>query len=66
MIQILKDIALRIGLGIIFGLLLLMFTSMLKTIFYKNIKQINLIIVFVLLALIAYALGDIALDILDF
>ena len=66
MIQILKDIALRIGLGIIFGLLLLMFTSMLKTIFYKNIKQINLIIVFVLLALIAYALGDIALDLLHF
>lgn len=66
MIQILKDVALRIGLGIIFGVLLLMFIAMLKTIFYKNIKQINLIIVFILIALIAYALGDIALDILNF
>jgi len=65
-IQILKDVALRIGLGIIFGILLLMFTAMLKTIFYKNIKHINLFIVFILLALIAYALGDIALDILHF
>ncbi|MBU3967003.1 MAG: hypothetical protein KKG76_06490 [Euryarchaeota archaeon] len=66
MIQILKDVALRIGLGIIFGVLLLMFIAMLKTIFYKNIKQINLFIVFILIALIAYALGDIALDILNF
>jgi len=65
-IQILKDVALRIGLGIIFGLLLLIFISMLKTIFYKIVKQINIIIVFVLLALIAYALGDIALDLLNF
>jgi len=65
-IQILKDVALRIGLGIIFGVLLLMFIAMLKTIFYKNIKQINLFIVFILIALIAYALGDIALDILNF
>ncbi|MDO8727253.1 MAG: hypothetical protein Q7J35_14380 [Candidatus Methanoperedens sp.] len=66
MIQILKDVALRIGLGIIFGLLLLIFISMLKTIFYKIVKQINIIIVFVLLVLIAYALGDIAIDILHF
>jgi len=65
-IQILKDVALRIGLGIIFGLLLLIFISMLKTIFYKIVKQINIIIVFVLLTLIAYALGDIALDLLNF
>jgi hypothetical protein len=65
-IQILKDVALRIGLGIIFGLLLLIFISMLKTIFYKIVKQINIIIVFVLLVLIAYALGDIAIDILHF
>lgn len=66
MIQILKDIALRLGLGIIFGVLLLMFTAMLKTIFYWNTKQINLIIVLILIALIAYALGDIALDLLHF
>ena len=66
MIPILKDVALRIGLGIIFGMLLLMFTAMLKTIFYKNIKHINLIIVFVLIALIAYSIGDIVLDILHF
>jgi len=65
-IQILKDIALRLGLGIIFGVLLLMFTSMLKTIFYRNTKQINLIIVLILIALIAYAIGDIALDLLHF
>jgi len=65
-IQILKDVALRIGLGIIFGMLLLIFISMLKTIFYKIVKQINIIIIFVLLILIAYALGDIAIDILHF
>ncbi|MBU4454238.1 MAG: hypothetical protein KJ929_04035, partial [Euryarchaeota archaeon] len=64
MIQVIKDIAMRIGLGIIFGMLLLMFTAMLKTIFYQKSKQINLIIVFILIALIAYALGDIALDLL--
>ncbi|MBU4221878.1 MAG: hypothetical protein KKA10_09690 [Euryarchaeota archaeon] len=66
MIQAIKDIALRIGLGLIFGMLLLMFTAMLKTIFYQKSKQINLIIVFILIALIAYALGDIALDLLHF
>ena len=66
MIQILNDIALRLGLGIIFGVLLLMFTTMLKTIFYRNTKQINLVIVFILIALIAYAIGDIALDLLNF
>ncbi|MBU4077574.1 MAG: hypothetical protein KKD46_03885 [Euryarchaeota archaeon] len=66
MIQVIKDIAMRIGLGIIFGMLLLMFTAMLKTIFYQKSKQINLIIVFILIALIAYALGDIALDLLHF
>ena len=66
MIQILNDIALRLGLGIIFGVLLLMFTTMLKTIFYRNTKQINLIIVLILIALIAYAIGDIALDLLHF
>lgn len=66
MIQILKEIALRLGLGIIFGVLLLMFTSMLKTIFYQNSKQINLIIVLILIALTAYSLGDIALDLLHF
>jgi len=65
-IQILKDIALRIGLGIIFGMLLLIFISMLKTIFFKIVKQINIIIVFVLISLIAYAIGDIAIDILHF
>jgi len=65
-IQILKDIALRLGLGIIFGVLLLMFTSMLKTIFYRNSKQINLIIVLILIGLIGYALGDIALDLFHF
>lgn len=66
MIQVIKDIAMRIGLGIIFGMLLLMFTAMLKTIFYQKSKQINLIIVLILIALIAYALGDIALDLLHF
>ncbi|MDP3106135.1 MAG: hypothetical protein Q8M95_16200 [Candidatus Methanoperedens sp.] len=66
MIQVIKDIAMRIGLGFIFGMLLLMFTAMLKTIFYQKSKQINLIIVLILIALIAYALGDIALDLLNF
>ncbi len=66
MYQVLRDIALRIGLGLIFALLLLIFTVMLETIFYKNNKQIHLIIIFILIALIIYALGDIAIDILHF
>ncbi len=66
MYQVLKDVALRIGLGIIFALLLLMFTVMIETIFYKNKRDIHLIVIFILLVLIIYALGDIALDILRF
>jgi len=66
MYQVLRDIALRIGLGIIFGLLLLILTVILDTLFYKNKKHIHLIVIFVLIALIIYAMGDIALDILHF
>lgn len=66
MYQVLRDVALRIGFGLIFALLLLIFTVMLETIFYKNNKQIHLIIVFILIGLIIYALGDIAIDILHF
>ncbi len=66
MYQVLKDVALRIGLGIIFALILLVFTVMIETIFYKNKREIHLIAIFILIVLIIYALGDIALDILHF
>jgi hypothetical protein len=66
MYQVLMDVALRIGLGIIFTLLLLIFTVILDTIFYKNKKHIHLIVIFILVSLIIYAMGDIALDILHF
>ena len=66
MYGVLKSVALRIGLGIIIALLLLMFTVMLETIFYKNKKDIHLAVIFILMALIIYALGDIAVDMLNF
>ncbi len=66
MYGVLKSVALRIGLGVIIALLLLMFTVMLETIFYKNKKDIHLIVIFILMALIIYALGDIAVDLLHF
>ena len=64
MYQVLSDIALRLGLGLIIGIVLLLFTTVLETAFYKNNKEIHLAIVILLMALIIYALGDIALDIL--
>ncbi|VVB90720.1 Uncharacterised protein [uncultured archaeon] len=60
------DVALRIGLGIIIATLLIILTMMLDTIFYNNKNRIHLIVIFVLIALIIYALGDIAIDILHF
>ncbi len=66
MYEVLKNVALRIGLGIIISLLLLMLTVMLETIFYKNKKDIHLMVIFILMALIIYALGDIAVDMLHF
>jgi hypothetical protein len=64
MYQVVSDIALRLGLGLIIGIGLLLFITTLETIFYKNNKEIHLAVVILLLALIIYALGDIALDIL--
>ncbi len=64
MYQVLSDIALRLGLGLIIGIGLLLFTTALETLFYKNNKEIHLAVVILLMALIIYALGDIALDIL--
>lgn len=64
MIQILYDVALRLGLGIILAVLLLMFIMILETAFYNYNKQIHLAVIIFLIGLIIYALGDIAIDIL--
>ncbi len=64
MYQILYDIALRLGLGIILGFLFLFFITILETAFYNYSKQIHLAVIIALLGLIIYALGDIALDVL--
>jgi hypothetical protein len=64
MYQVLYDIALRLGLGIILGVLLLIFITILETAFYNQSKQIHIAVIVILLALIIYALGDIAIDIL--
>ncbi len=64
MLAVLKDVALRLGLGLILGVLLLIFLTMIETAFYKHSKGIHLVIVIVLIALIIYALGDIAIDVL--
>ena len=64
MIQMLYDIALRLGLGLILAVLLIIFITIIETAFYKYNKQIHMVIVVVLIALIIYALGDIALDVL--
>jgi len=65
MIQILYDIALRLGLGLIMGVFLMILITMIETAFYNHNKQIHLFIVAVLISLIIYALGDIAIDILQ-
>ncbi len=64
MSQILYDVALRLGLGLILAVLLLIFIVLLETAFYKRSKEIHLAVIAILIALIIYALGDIALDIL--
>ncbi|NJD76926.1 MAG: hypothetical protein FIB08_07510 [Candidatus Methanoperedens sp.] len=64
MLAVLKDVALRFGLGLIIGVLLLILITIIETAFYKQSKRIHLIIIFFLIALIIYALGDIAIDIL--
>ena len=64
MYQVITDIALRLGLGLIIGIGLLLFTTTLETLFYKNNKEIHLAVVILLMGLIIYALGDITLDIL--
>ncbi len=64
MIQILYDIALRLGLGLILGVLLMIFITMLEMAFYNHNKQIHLVVIALLISLIIYALGDIAIDIL--
>ncbi|MCE8426256.1 MAG: hypothetical protein J5U17_10835 [Candidatus Methanoperedens sp.] len=64
MLQLIYDIALRLGLGLILALLLILITSILSTAFYNQSKKIHITLIFFLLALIIYALGDIAIDIL--
>lgn len=64
MYQVLYDIALRFGLGIILAAGMLILVIILQTIFYNNTKEIYLVIIGILIALIIYALGDIALDVL--
>lgn len=64
MIQILYDIALRLGLGLILGVLLIVFITILETGFYNYKKQIHVVVIALLISLIMYALGDIAIDIL--
>jgi len=65
MYQVLFDIALRLGLGIILAAGMLILVIILQTIFYNNTKAIHLVIIGILIALIIYALGDIALDVLS-
>lgn len=64
MIQILFDIALRLGLGLIIGVMLIIFITIVETAFYNHNKQIHLVVIALLIALIIYALGDIAIEIL--
>jgi hypothetical protein len=64
MYPLLYDIALRLGLGILIGFLLMMFITILETAFYTHNKQIHLAVIVFLIGLIVYALGDIAIDIL--
>jgi hypothetical protein len=64
MIQLLYDIALRLGLGLILGVLLMILITIIETAFYNYHKQIHLLIVVSLISLIIYALGDIGIDIL--
>lgn len=64
MIQILYDIALRLGIGLILGVLLMIFITMVETAFYNHNKQIHLVVIAIIISLIIYALGDIAIDIL--
>lgn len=64
MYLVLYDIALRLGLGIILAAGMLILVIILQTIFYNNTKEIHLVIIGILVALIIYALGDLALDVL--
>ncbi len=64
MIQILSDIALRLGLGLILGVMLIIFITILETAFYNHNRQIHVIVIAFLVSLIIYALGDIAIDVL--
>lgn len=64
MFQVLYDVALRLGLGLILAALLLIFITILETAFYNHSKKIHIAVIVILIALIIYALGDIALDIL--
>ncbi len=64
MYPLLYDIALRLGLGVLLGFLLMMFITIIETAFYPHNKQIHLAVIVLLIALIIYALGDIAIDIL--
>ncbi len=64
MYLVLYDVALRLGLGIIIAAGMLILIIILQTIFYNHTKEIHLVIIGILIVLIIYALGDIALDVL--
>lgn len=64
MYPLLYDIALRLGLGILIGCLLMIFITILETAFYPHNKKIHLAVIVFLIGLIVYALGDIAIDVL--
>ncbi len=65
MIRILYEIALRLGFGLILGVLLIILITIIETAFFNYNKKIHLLIIVFLIALIIYALGDIAIDILQ-
>ncbi len=63
MIQVIYDIAIRLGLGLILGVLLVIFIMMLETAFYHHSIQIHTIAIILVVFLVIYALGDIAIDV---
>ncbi len=63
MIQVFYDIAIRLGLGLILGALLLIFIMILETAFYQHTGQIHTIVIIFVIFLVIYALGDIAIDV---
>ncbi len=64
MIQVIYDIAIRLGLGLILGVLLMIFIIIIETIFYHRNREIHTIVIAWIIFLVIYALGDIAIDVI--